>query len=33
MTFQALDFKGHQFLDLCDEDNNPLEPSYVKGGI
>jgi len=32
MTFQALDLKGRQFLKLCDEDNNPLEPSYAKGG-
>ena len=32
MTFQALNLKGYQFLDLCDDDNNPLEPSYAKGG-
>ena len=32
MTFQASDLKGHHFLNLCDEDNNPLEPTYVKGG-
>jgi len=31
MTFQALDLKEHQFLELCDEDKNPLEPSYSKG--
>jgi len=33
MTFQALDLKRHQFLDLCDEDNYPLEPMYSKGGV
>ena len=32
MTFQALDFKGKQFLDLLDGDNNIIELSYVKGG-
>lgn len=32
MTFQALDLKEHQFLDLCNEDNNLLEPLYIKGG-
>jgi len=31
MTFQASDLKGHQFLELYDEDNNSLEPSYSKG--
>ena len=31
MTFQASDLKGHQFLDLCDKDNNPLKPTYAKG--
>ena len=30
MTFQASDLKGHQFLELYDEDNNFLEPSYSK---
>ena len=30
MTFQASDLKGHQFLELCDEDNNSLEPLYFK---
>jgi len=33
MTFQASDLKGHQFLKLCDEDNNSLEPLYSKGSI
>ena len=32
MTFQALDLKGKQFLNLLDEDNNIIEPSYAKGG-
>ena len=32
MMFQASDLKGHQFLDLLDDDNNIIEPSYVKGG-
>jgi len=32
MTFQASDLKGHHFLDLSDEDSNPLEPTYAKGG-
>jgi len=32
MTFQASDLKGHHFLELCDEDNIPLEPLYSKGG-
>jgi len=29
MIFQALDLKGHQFLELVDNDNNPIELSYV----
>ena len=32
MTFQALDGKGNQFLDLLDDDLNVIEPSYSKGG-
>jgi len=32
MIFQASDLKEQQFLKLCDDDNNPIEPSYVKGG-
>ena len=32
MTFQALDLKGHQLFELCNEDNNFLKPSYAKGG-
>ena len=30
MTFQALDLKGKQFLDLLDKDNNIIKPSYTK---
>ena len=33
MTFQASDFKGKQFLDLLDNDNNIIEPSYIKGRL
>jgi len=32
MTFQASNIKGNQFLDLLDDDNSIIEPSYVKGG-
>jgi len=32
MMFQASDFKGNQFLNLLDNNNNIIEPSYVKGG-
>ena len=32
MTFQALDGKGRHFLDLLDDDFNPIEPHYKKGG-
>ena len=30
--FQASDGKGNQFLDLLDDDLNPIELSYIKGG-
>jgi len=33
MTFQASDGKGKHFLDLLDDDFNPIEPSYTKGGL
>ena len=33
MTFQASDDKGHHFLDLQDEDSNPLEPSTANNGL
>jgi len=32
MMFQASDLKGKQFLDLLDDENNIIEPSYSKGG-
>ena len=32
MTFQALDGKEKQFLDLLDDNLNAIEPSYVKEG-
>ena len=33
MTFQVLDLKSNQFLDLMDSDNKLLELSYIKGGL
>ena len=30
MTFQASDEKGHNFLDLLNDNNKPLEPTYSK---
>ena len=30
MTFQALDLKEKQFLDLLNEDNNIIKPIYAK---
>ena len=33
MTFQTLDSKGKQFLNLLDDDSNDIEPSYIKGGL
>jgi len=33
MTFQVLDLKGNNFLDLVDSNDNILEPTYSKGGI
>jgi len=32
MTFQASDEKGHQFLELFNNDNKPLELTYSKDG-
>ena len=32
ITFQALDGKGRQFLDLVDDDLNIIKPTYTKGG-
>jgi len=31
MTFQVSDGKGRNFLDLLDDDFNPIEPHYAKG--
>jgi len=31
MSFQASDFKGNQLLDLLDDNDNIIEPSYIKG--
>ena len=33
MTFQALDLKRRNFMDLVDSDNNVLEPIYSKDSI
>ena len=33
IIFQALDFKKQHFLELYNEDNYPIEPSYAKGGL
>ena len=33
MTFQALDLKRKQFLNLLDDNNNIIEPFYTKGGF
>ena len=32
MTFQASDFKGKQFFDLLNSNDNIIELSYIKGG-
>ena len=32
ITFQALDGKGRQFLNLLDNNSNDIELSYIKGG-
>jgi len=33
MTFQMSDDKGCNFLELLDNKNNLLKPTYSKGGI
>ena len=33
MTFQALDGKERQFLNLLDDNFNVIEPSYAKRGL
>ena len=32
MTFHASDQKGQQFLKLVDDEDNPIEPSYINSG-
>ena len=32
MYFQALDYKGKNFLNLNDNDNIPIWPTYLKEG-
>jgi len=31
MTFQALYYKGNNFLNLLDNENLPIKPMYTKG--
>jgi len=33
MIFQVSNLKESQFLNLVDDDNNPIEPTYAKGGL
>jgi len=33
MLFQALDSKGWNFLELLDNNINPIEPSAIRGGL
>ena len=33
MIFQTLDLKRCQFLELIDDDNNPIKLSYVNRGL
>ena len=32
MTFQVLDYKGKNFIDLNGDDYSPTKPTYLKGG-
>jgi len=32
MIFQALEYKGKHFLELTDDDNIPVKPTYSKSG-
>ena len=32
MTFQVLDYKGKNFIDLNGDDHSPTKPTYLKGG-
>ena len=31
MSFQALNYKGNNFLDLTNDNNSHTKPTYVKG--
>ena len=33
MTFQALDYKEKNFLDLNNDNNLPTRPTYSKGSV
>ena len=33
MSFQVADLKGKNFLELLDNDLNPIKPSTIKGGL
>ena len=33
MTFQALEYKGRSFLDLNNDDNQPIHPMYSKSSV
>ena len=33
MMFQASNLKGNQFLNLVDNDNNIIKPTYIKGEL
>jgi len=33
MTFQVSDAKEQHFLELLDDNLNPIEPLYAKGGL
>jgi len=33
MSFQVSDLKGRNFLELLNDDSNPLKPSAIKGGF
>jgi len=33
MLFQVSDSKGRNFLDLLDDDLNPIEPLSIRGGL
>ena len=33
LSFQVSDDKGHNFLELLDNDSKPIEPSISKGGL